>query len=104
MNLRNNDLYQKHDKLIKLKTETYDRILKNCLMHIKKTANMGNLTCVFEIPLLIFGSSFPKINIESCGKYIIYKLNRMNKNISAKFIEPNYVFIDWRRYDEDDYV
>ena len=45
----------------------------------------------------LFGSSYPIINVESCANYIMNKLKKANNNLKTSFIEPNIIFIDWRR-------
>ena len=97
MEINNNDLYKKHDQLIKLKKETYDKLYIRCKNLIKLTSDAGELICLFKIPEFLFGSSYPIINIESCGNYIMNKLTKANKNIRTEFIKPNLIFIDWRR-------
>lgn len=97
MELDNNELYKKHEKLVELKRETYEKIYKRCVNRIKLTSDTGELICLFEIPRFLFGSSFPIINVESCANYISNKLCNANKNIKTMFIEPNILFIDWRR-------
>lgn len=97
MDLNNNDLYKKHDQLIQLKRETYEKLYNRCKNTIKLTSDAGELICLFEIPNFLFGSSFPIINIQSCANYIMNKLTLANKNIKTTFIEPNIIFIDWRR-------
>ena len=97
MALNNNDLYKKHDQLIQLKKETYEKLYNRCVNNIKLTSNAGELICLFEIPSFLFGSSYPIINIESCANYIMNKLTTTNSNIKTSFIEPNIIFIDWRR-------
>lgn len=102
MKLGNNDLYKKHDQLINLKKQTYDKLYNRCLNHIKLTADAGELVCIFEIPAFLFGSSYPLINIKYCANYIINKLAEAHKNIKTEFVEPNILFIDWRR--QEDYL
>lgn len=97
MEINNSDLYKKHEQLIEQKRETYEKIYKRCINRIKLASNAGELICFFEIPHFLFGSSFPIINIESCSTYIMNKLDKANKNIKTTFIEPNILFIDWRR-------
>ncbi|AYV85372.1 MAG: hypothetical protein Satyrvirus13_5 [Satyrvirus sp.] len=104
MDLDNFDLYKKHDQLIKLKRETYDKLYTRCKNRIKLASNAGELICLFEIPNFLFGSSYPIINIRSCSNFIMNKLTRANKNIKTTFIEPNIIFIDWRRDNDDDYL
>lgn len=97
MNLQNSDLYKKHDQLIELKKQTYDQLYIRCQNIIKLAANTGELICLFEIPNFLFGSSFPIINVKSCANYIMNKLVESNVHIKTTFIEPNIIFIDWRR-------
>lgn len=97
MDLKSSDLYKKHDQLIELKKITYEKLYNRCKNSIKLTAATGELLCIFEIPNFMFGSGYPIINIESCAKYIMSKLVESNKHIKTSFIEPNYIFIDWRR-------
>lgn len=97
MEIKNNDLYKKHDQLIHLKKETYEKLYSRCINTIKLTSNAGELICIFEIPNFVFGSSYPIINVKSCATYIMEKLTRVNKNIRTTFFEPNIIFIDWRR-------
>jgi len=97
MTLRTADLYKQHNRLIELKRETYDKLYKRCLNQIKLTADTGELICFFTVPKCLFGSSWPLINVQPCATYIINKLTKSNKNIKATFIEPNIIFIDWRR-------
>src|SRR5271154_2697036 len=100
MNLKEEDLYKKHDQLIALKKSTYDQLYKKCENVIKLTANAGELVCLFKIPSFFFGSSYPIINVRSCANYIMNKLTKTNKYIRTSFIEPNLIFIDWRRSDD----
>jgi hypothetical protein len=97
MDLKEIDLYKKHDQLKNLKKSTYDKLLKSCIQRIKLAASTGELICIFEIPNLLFGSDFPLINVKCCANYIMNKLVKINKNINTIFIEPNIIFIDWRR-------
>lgn len=97
MELNNKDLYKKHEQLIELKRETYDKLYKRCKNTIKLTSNAGELICLFKIPQFVFGSSFPIINIHYCANYIMNKLRQANKHIKTTFIEPDIIFIDWRR-------
>ncbi len=100
MDLNTSDLYKRHEQLMELKKQTYDKLYIRCLNTIKLTANTGELVCCFEIPSFLFGSEYPLINIESCANYIMNKLAKSNKNIRTVFVHPNIIFIDWRR-DED---
>ena len=97
MDLRNDDLYKKHDQLIQLKKETYEKLYTRCRNNIKLTSDAGELLCFFEIPNFVFGTSYPIINVVSCANYIMNKLTKSNKHIKTFFIEPNIIFIDWRR-------
>lgn len=97
MALQNSDLYKKHDQLAQLKKETYDKIYKTCINLIKKTAETGELMCIFEIPTFSFGASYPIININACAEYIMKKLSIENSNIRSEFIEPDTIFIDWTK-------
>ncbi|MEM0354140.1 MAG: hypothetical protein QXW79_01025 [Thermoplasmata archaeon] len=97
MEINNIDLYGKYDRLAQLKKESYDKLYRRCVNQIKIASNSGELICFFEVPKFLFGSSYPIINVESCAQYIISKLSQTNKNIKAEFVEPNIIFIDWRR-------
>lgn len=97
MDIKNSDLYKRHDQLIELKKTTYDKVYARCTNTIKLTADAGELICFFEIPRFLFGEGYPLVNIESCANYIMNKLAKSNPNIRTHFIEPVYIFIDWRR-------
>ncbi len=97
MNLNNENLYKKHDQLIQLKRETYEQIFTRCKNKIKFASDAGELICFYEIPSFIFGAGCPIININACANYIIKKLQMENNNIKTVFVEPNILFIDWRR-------
>lgn len=97
MSINNNDLYKKHDQLINLKKQTYDKLYQRCINGIKLTSNAGELIYVFQIPPTLFGVGYPLINIQSCANYIMNKLAQENKNIRTTFVEPNFILIDWRR-------
>jgi hypothetical protein len=101
MDLKTSDLYQKHDQLIQLKKATYDKLYQRCVNSVKLTASSGELCCFFKIPQFLFGSSYPIINVNSCANYIMNKLVQSNEHIKTSFIEPDIIFIDWRR--EEDY-
>lgn len=90
-------LYKKHDLLIELKKEAYDSLLERCLNMIKLAAGAGELMCYFEIPPFIFGKGYPIINIPSCANYIMNRLPKYNINIKTEFVEPNIIFVDWRK-------
>ena len=96
MSLKKDDLYKKHDQLSGLKKQTYDQIYTRCVNKIKLTADAGELVCFFEIPNFLWGSEYPIINIHACADYIIQKLSQL-KEIKTAFVEPNVLFIDWRR-------
>lgn len=102
--LRNADLYGKHDQLIKLKRETYEKLYDRCRNKIKLTSDTGELLCFFEIPPYLFGSGYPVINVQSCANYIMNKLTQANKHINTTFIEPNIIFVDWRREKDMDHI
>lgn len=97
MDIHNNDLYKKHDQLVALKRETYEKLYVRCKNIIKLASDAGELICVFEIPTFLFGSGYPIINVKSCANYIMNKLTKANINIKTTFVEPNIIFIDWRR-------
>lgn len=97
MELNNDDLYKKHDQLMKLKKETYDKIYNRCKNTIRLASSTGELIYFYEIPQIMFGSSYPMINVKSCANYVMNKLENSNKNIKCSFYEPNIIFIDWRR-------
>lgn len=97
MELNNDELYKKHDQLVELKRETYEKLYNRCKNRIKLTSDAGELLCLFEIPSFMFGCSYPIINVRSCANYIMNKLYAANKHIKSAFIEPNILFIDWRR-------
>ena len=97
MALRNDDLYKKHDQLIRLKKETYEKLYTRCRNIIKLTSDAGELLCIFVIPEFVFGSSYPIIDIVPCANYIMDRLTKANKHIKTIFFEPNIIFIDWRR-------
>ena len=103
MDLDNRNLYKKNDQLMQLKQETYEKLFNRCKNTIKLTSDAGELICLFEIPSFLFGSSYPFINIEVCAEYIINKLAKANNNIKTTFIEPNMLFIDWRRESDIQY-
>lgn len=104
MEINNDDLYKKHDTLIQLKRETYEKLYNRCKNRIKLTSAAGELICFFEIPPFLFGSSYPLINVQSCANYIMNKLTNANKHIKTTFIEPNIIFIDWRREEDMEYA
>lgn len=97
MDLNNDDLYKKHDGLIELKRQTYEKLYDRCKNRIKLTSSAGELFCFFEIPSFLFGSAYPIINIISCANYIMNKLSQANKHIKSSFIEPNIILINWMR-------
>lgn len=97
MELSDKNLYQKQKQLSELKRETYEKLFNRCKNTIKRTADAGELLCVFEIPSFMFGSGYPIINVESCANYIMEKLTMANPNIRSQFISPNIIFIDWRK-------
>ena len=100
MELGKEDLYRRHDQLVNLKRQTYEQLYKRCSNMIKLTADAGELVCIFTIPNFLFGSEYPIINIPSCAKYIMDKLKNASKYIVTSFVEPNIIFIDWRRDDD----
>lgn len=97
MDINNNDLYKKHDQLIELKRETYEKLYDRCKNTIKLASDTGELICLFEVPRVLFGSSYPDINVNACSNYIRNKLAKANRHIRTTFIEPNIILIDWRR-------
>lgn len=97
MRLDDSVLYKRNDELMKMKTNTYEKIYTKCKNTIALTANAGELVCLFEIPRFVLGVEYPIIDVEPCRYYIQNKLYNENKNIKTKFIKPNLLFIDWRR-------
>jgi hypothetical protein len=97
MELNNRDLYKRHEQLIELKRDTYEKIFRRCKNTIKLTSDAGELICFFKIPQFVFGSSYPIINTHYCANYIMNKLCQANKHIKTTFVEPDIIFIDWRR-------
>jgi hypothetical protein len=96
MSLSNDDLYQKHNQLIKLKKDAYDKLYNRCKNSIKLTSKTGQLYCFFEIPVVVFGIGYRITNIRGCADYIISKITSENSNIKCTFEEPNIIFFDWR--------
>ncbi|AAV50713.1 hypothetical protein [Acanthamoeba castellanii mimivirus] len=97
MVLNDDDLYKKHDQLVNLKRQTYEKIFNRCVNTIKLSSDAGELICLFQIPNFLFGTGYPIVNIKYCANYIINKLSEMNENIETTFIDPNILFIDWRK-------
>ena len=97
MDIKDSILYKKHDQLIELKRQAYEKLYQQCKNTIKLTSDAGELVCVFTIPRFLFGVGYPLINIQYCSNYIMNKLSIANKNIKTTFYEPNIIFIDWRR-------
>lgn len=97
MPLNKNDLYGQHDKIIALKTQTYEKIYNRCTNQIKIASKNGELICFFEIPSVLFGNGFPIINMKYCGQYLIDKFKDECPMLRIKFIDPNILFIDWRK-------
>lgn len=96
MELKSKDLYKKHDQLVELKREAYEKQYQRCISSIKLTSNAGEMVYFFEVPKISFGVGYPMINVRSCASYIMNKLSE-NKNFRLEFVEPNIIFIDWRR-------
>lgn len=103
MSMRDRDLYKKHDELIRLKKETYEKIYSRCCNIIKASSDAGELLCIYEIPNFLFGTSYPIIDIVSCANYLMNRLTRANKHFKAAFFHPNLLFIDWRREKDMDF-
>ena len=99
MELKNSDLYKKHDQLSSLKKETYDKIYLSCINLIKKTADTGELICLFDIPKFLFGTGYPIINVPACAEYIMKKLSNANDNIKIEYVAPSFLIIDWTKDD-----
>lgn len=95
MDISKNDLYKSHKQRSKIIEESYEKLYGRCINTIKFASNAGELICLFEIPAILLG--YPLINVTSCADYIITKLTNRNKYIRAYFIEPNIIFIDWRK-------
>lgn len=100
MSLRNIDLYRKHDQMVALKKQTYDKLFNRCINTIKNASNAGELICFYEIPTYLFGEPYPEINVEACAHYIIHKLAYTNNNIKATLIVDHILFLDWRREED----
>ncbi len=103
MDLNNKDLYKKHEQLIELKRQTYEKLYRRCKNTIKLTSDAGELICLFKIPEFVFGSTFPIVSTHYCANYIMNKLRQANKHIKTTFIEPDIIFIDWRRESDIDW-
>lgn len=100
MKIDNSDLYSNYDKVTELKLNTYKKLLAKCENTIKYSAKLGELMCIFTIPNFLVGADYPIINILPCAQYIIHNITEANAHIKAEFIEPNLIFIDWRRTDD----
>jgi len=100
IDLEPTDLYRKHDELIELKRQSYEKIYQKCVNIIKLTAAAGELICTFEIPGFMFGVAYSLINQKMCANYIMNKLSQNNRNIRTMFVDPNCIIIDWRRSED----
>lgn len=101
MSLSNDVLYKRRDEIVRQKRETYEKLFLKCKTIIRNASRVGSLSCCYEIPPFVLGASYPMIDVKTCGKYIISKITDENPNIRAFFSEPNIVYFDWRRVDDD---
>ena len=84
--LQNDHVKQKRDD------DTYNLVLQRCIEKIIYVNKMTEKTyTIFEVPMFILGK--PLYNVTQCVMYIIERLSQ--KNYATKFLEPNYLHIDW---------
>lgn len=91
------DLYQRHDTMRELKTETYEKIFRKCVNSIKACAKNGDLICSFPIPVYVLGTGYPRVDPVNCSVYLKERLLKENSNLKISFVSPNILFVDWRR-------
>lgn len=95
MSLNDEDLYGKHNKLTKMRTEIYESIYKNCISRIKRVANTGVLFMFFTVPKVNTLHGFFLVDVNFAAEYIMTKLVKANKNIKTLFVKPDMILISW---------
>lgn len=88
------ELYSLKDKKEKTRYNTFDKIIEQCHLKIRKTAIVGGMNVFFEIPYFVFGAPLYKI-----GECITYIVNALRNNGLFVQILPhpnnNIIYISW---------
>lgn len=89
------DLYSLKNKKEKIKTNTFDVIIKKCHEKIKNIASQGGMNIFYEIPYIMIG--YPLYNINECREYVVDAL-RKNGFLVQILPHPNNntVYISWK--------
>lgn len=92
------ELYSLKDKKEKNRIITFDKIIEQCHLKIKKTAVIGGMNIFFEIPYIVFGS--PLYKITDCITYIVNVLR--NNGLFIQILphpNNNILYISWNPSD-----
>jgi len=79
------------------RVKIYNEILKGCHHKIVIYSQEEVDSCFFKVPEFKFG--VPVYNLNSCIVYLIHKLRK--NGFKVNYIYPNYLFISWKKSDED---
>ena len=86
------ELYSIKDKKEKTRYNTFDKIIEQCHLKIKKTAIVGGMNITFEIPYFVFGA--PLYKIDECINYVVNALR--NNGLFVQILQPNnIIYVSW---------
>lgn len=95
--LTDEELYSRHDEMLRRKKEAHTRIYTRCINAIREACKKGNLTCSFQIPTAIIMGLPYHIDRRECAKDVVTWLRQSNSNIRVKCTASGLLTLDWRR-------
>jgi hypothetical protein len=88
------ELYSLKDKKEKVRYNTFDKIIEQCHLKIRRTATVGGMNIFFEVPFFVFGS--PLYKIDECITYVVNVLR--SNNLFVQILPPpnnNILYVSW---------
>lgn len=93
------ELYSLKDKKEQVRFKTFDKIIEQCHLKIRRTASVGGgMNIFFEVPFFVFGA--PLYKIDECITYIV-KVLRSNGLFVQILPAPNnnILYVSWNPSD-----
>lgn len=86
-----NDLIQSRNKRAQKRKECFDKIVQECCLKIKKSANLNKALCIFDVPEFVIG--YPLYDLNECISYVIEALTK--NGFEVRYLHPNFLIISW---------
>lgn len=88
-----NELQKDRNFIISQNNDILTHITENCIKHIKIINSSGNTSCVYEVPLFLYG--YPLYDVRIISKAVNNKIKKMG--LKSLYHDPNKIYISWKK-------